>query len=196
MQRLSTRERKTQIIDEAITIIHEAGYSALTIRELARRVGITEAAIYRHFNSKDEIIAGILDRVCQMIDTLPSSMGRIRSAQGKIRKFVLFHFDFLSQNKEITSVIFSEYIFQSNLLLKQKLEMILDNRSEFLRSLIEESRRNGAIVDVDTTDLALIIIGTIRLVVLEWRLSDFSFDLKARGRRTLRTLEKLIFIQV
>ena len=37
MQRLSTEERQSQIIDEAIAIIHEGGYSAFTIRELAEK---------------------------------------------------------------------------------------------------------------------------------------------------------------
>jgi len=79
LARLRTEERQAQIIDEAIKIIHEQGYSALAIRELAKRVGITEPAIYRHFTNKDEIIAGILDRVLQMSNTLLSNLNGISS---------------------------------------------------------------------------------------------------------------------
>lgn len=191
---MSTKERKTQIIDEAVTIIHEGGYSAFTIRELARRVGITEPAIYRYFSSKDEIVAGILDRVWRVIDAVSSSTSSARSGRGKIRKFVLFHFDFLSKNREITSVVFSEHMFPSNSILRRRLHQILQSRRGFLESMILECQREGIIVDVDPADLARMIIGTIRMTVLEWRLSDFRFDLMARGRRTLRALEKIILV--
>ncbi len=195
MTRFRTEERQAQIIDEAIRIIHEQGYSALAIRELARQVGITEPAIYRHFTSKDEIIAGILDRVLQMSDTLLSDLAGISSAREKIRRFVLFHFDFLSENPEITSVVFSEDIFRLNPILRLKLQKIVDSRYQVLRSFVDEARREGSLVDTDAGDMTILIIGTIRLIVLDWRLSDFDFDLKARGDRILRTLERLIFTE-
>ena len=194
MARIRTEERQAQIIDEAIRIIHERGYSALGIRELAKQVGITEPAIYRHFRSKDEIIAGILDRVLNMSQTLLSRLSGVESAREKIRLFIQFHFDFLSQHPELTSVVFSENIFQANSVLKSKLQDILRSRHRILRELIDEAKQEGSIVDVDSDDLAVLVIGNIRLIVLEWRLTDFDFDLQQRGQRALRTLEKLIFV--
>jgi len=90
-------------------------------------------------------------------------------------------------------VIFSENVFQPNPILKTKLQSILKSRHQILKSLIDEAKQEGSIVDVDSDDMAVLIIGNIRLIVLEWRLSDFNFDLKARGSRALQTLEKLIF---
>ncbi len=59
MARITTEERQKTIIDEALNIIHESGYEALSIRELATRVKISEPAIYRHFLNKEDIILGI-----------------------------------------------------------------------------------------------------------------------------------------
>ncbi|MCI0512282.1 TetR/AcrR family transcriptional regulator, partial [candidate division KSB1 bacterium] len=61
--RITSGERKEQIINEGIQIIHENGFPALSIRELASRVGISEPAIYRHFKNKDDIIMSILDKM-------------------------------------------------------------------------------------------------------------------------------------
>ena len=191
--RLHTAERQEQILDEAIRIIHEQGYSALAIRELARRVGISEPAIYRHFANKEDIIARILDRVLGMSETIKSNLVEVPSAKEKIREFVRYHFDFLERNPEITSVVFSENIFQINSILKEKLRAVLSSRHGLLRSFIDEARLEGGVVDADSEDLAVLIVGNIRLIVLEWRLADFSFDLKDRGDRALRTLERLIF---
>jgi len=192
--RLHTAERQEQILDEAIKIIHEQGHGALAIRELARQVGISEPAIYRHFANKEDIIARILDRVLGMSETIKSNLGEVPLAKEKIREFVRYHFDFLERNPAITSVVFSENIFQGNSSLKGKLRAILSSRHDLLRSFIDEARLEGDIVDADSEDLAVLIVGNIRLIVLEWRLADFSFDLKERGNRALKTLERLIFI--
>jgi AcrR family transcriptional regulator len=191
--RLSTNERQEQILDEAIRIIHEQGYSALVIRELANHVGISEPAIYRHFKNKNDIISRILDRVLGMTGTIEANLVGVVSAKEKIRQFVRFHFDFLNKNPEITSVVFSENLFQSNSILKEKLRTILNSRHGLLSSFLDEAKLEGSVVDVDSGDLAVLIVGNIRLIVLEWRLADFNFDLRRRGNRALKMLERLIF---
>lgn len=193
MVRLSTEERQEQIINHAIRIIHEKGYSGLGIRELASQVGISEPAIYRHFASKEEIILGILDRLFQMGNTLENHLGEFKNTREKIRQFVEFHFDFLAENPQITSVVFSENVFQPNTKLKSRLYEIASNRFRILRTVLEEARQEGVIIDVNAEDLAILIIGNIRMIVMKWRLSDFGFDLKKRGKRAWQLLEKLIF---
>ncbi|HHL72971.1 MAG TPA: TetR/AcrR family transcriptional regulator [Bacteroidetes bacterium] len=194
MARIHTEERQVQIIDEAIRIIHESGYGALGIRRLAQRVGITEPAIYRHFSGKDEIIVGILDRVLKMGDMMLSRVSRSPDSRTKIKNFVLFHFEFLQKKPELTSIVFSENLFHNNPVLKVKLKTIIYSRHQLLKGLLDAAQKQNVLADVDTDALAVLIIGNIRLIVLEWRLSDFEFDLLERGQRAWVTLEKLIFV--
>ncbi len=194
MARIHTEERQAQIIDEAIRIIHENGYNALGIRKLAQRVGITEPAIYRHFTNKDEIIVGILDRVLKMGNSMLARISEAEDAKAKIKRFVLFHFEFLQQKPELTSIVFSENLFHKNPILKTKLQTIIKSRHQMLKGLIETAQADGVLVDVDADALAVLIIGNVRLIVLEWRLADFEFDLLERGQRAWQTLEKLIVV--
>lgn len=55
---LTTRER---ILDAAIDLISRKGFDAVSVREIAREVGIRESSIYNHFKSKDEILDTIID---------------------------------------------------------------------------------------------------------------------------------------
>ncbi|MDK1492450.1 helix-turn-helix domain-containing protein [Sinorhizobium sp. 7-81] len=57
-RRLSSGERRVAILNEAAALFAEAGFGAST-RSLASRLGITQAALYRHFRSKDEIVAAL-----------------------------------------------------------------------------------------------------------------------------------------
>ncbi len=193
MSRLSTEQRQAMIIDEAIKIIHAEGYQSFSIRELAKKVKISEPAIYRHFLNKEDIILGILNRMLDFDHLLEKEILTKKTAQNKIRQFIQFHFDFLEKNLEMTSILFAEDMFDQSEVLRKRLLFIIQKRRSLLTTLIEEGKSNQEIVDADTQDLLTIILGMIRMTVLEWRLSNFSFSLTQRGNNAVKTLDRLIF---
>ena len=54
--------RRDQILDAAMQCFAAAGFRGTTTREIASRVGLTEAALYRHFESKEALYAAIIAR--------------------------------------------------------------------------------------------------------------------------------------
>lgn len=192
--RLNTQQRQSQIIDTAINIIHQHGYSYLSIRELANQVGISQPALYRHFTNKDAIILGILDRMMQLGTSIKQKLEAVNDPKEKIKQFILGHIEFLHENPEMTSVVFSEDIFQDNDQAKSKLKTILDYRCQILTEIISEAKNNGVVVDVNPQDLSMLIIGFLRLAILNWRLNNFQDSLKNRVNQMIKTIEKLIFI--
>lgn len=60
-QRLSPAERRVQIIEAARTLFAEGGLAQVSMRNIARQVGITQAAIYQHFEDKDAILFAIAE---------------------------------------------------------------------------------------------------------------------------------------
>ena len=54
--------RRDQILDAAMQCFAAAGFRGTTTREIASRVGITEAALYRHFESKEALYQAIIAR--------------------------------------------------------------------------------------------------------------------------------------
>ena len=59
--RLSSEERRRQLIQVAIRLFSQKGFSGTTTKEIALAAGVTEALIFRHFASKDDLYAAILD---------------------------------------------------------------------------------------------------------------------------------------
>ncbi|WP_382306428.1 TetR/AcrR family transcriptional regulator [Herbiconiux sp. UC225_62] len=53
-------QTRHEIQDAALTLFSAQGYDATSLREIAERVGISKAALYYHFRSKDEIVASVL----------------------------------------------------------------------------------------------------------------------------------------
>ena len=62
-------ERKTQILEEATRLFSADGYDGMTMKQLASACGITEPALYRHFQSKESLYDAVLDAVAQRLDT-------------------------------------------------------------------------------------------------------------------------------
>ena len=60
-RRLPADERRAQILREAARLFGTHGFKGTTTRDVAARVGITEAALYRYFPSKEAMYAAILD---------------------------------------------------------------------------------------------------------------------------------------
>ncbi|MCE2458390.1 MAG: TetR/AcrR family transcriptional regulator [Dehalococcoidia bacterium] len=61
--RRPTDVRRREFIEAARVVITDHGMQALTIGSLARAVGVSEGAIYRHFKGKKQIIAGLIEDI-------------------------------------------------------------------------------------------------------------------------------------
>jgi TetR/AcrR family transcriptional regulator, tetracycline repressor protein len=62
------RLSKAAVVERALALADELGLEALTIRRLAQELGVTPMALYWHFRSKEELLAGLGDRVWAEID--------------------------------------------------------------------------------------------------------------------------------
>jgi len=192
--RLSTVERQKQIIDEAIKIIHEKGFASLSIRELAKKVGISEPAIYRHFSSKEDIVVGILNRMIEFGEIIENNIKDIKNPKEKIKQFIYLHIELLEKNPQMTSIIFSEDIFQPNEIINGKLQIIFRKRHSLLNGIINNAIDEGIIVDIEAEEIGNIILGYLHLVIREWRQSRFNFSLIDKATKLVNLLEQIVFI--
>lgn len=60
MSRLSGVERRKRILRTAIAVFSESGFNGVTTRDLARRAGVSEALLFRHFPTKRKLYQAIL----------------------------------------------------------------------------------------------------------------------------------------
>ncbi|MFC5906998.1 TetR/AcrR family transcriptional regulator [Streptacidiphilus monticola] len=61
-------DTRARIIDTALELFAEHGYEKTSLREIADRLGVTKAALYYHFRTKEDILAGIVDSMSAPID--------------------------------------------------------------------------------------------------------------------------------
>lgn len=64
--RMAAEDRRRQLLDVAIDLFSKRGFSGTTTREIAQAAGVTEAIIFRHFATKQDLYAAILDHATEV----------------------------------------------------------------------------------------------------------------------------------
>jgi len=188
-------ERQAEIIEKSIGLIANKGIQGLTIRNLSQEISISESAIYRHFTSKTEILLAILDT----FDDMSSIMGELakNSKDSTIDK-IAFIFtrmtDVFKETPALISVIFAEEIFKNEPLVKERITKILNRNEDTIESIIKTGQQKGEIrKDQSYQNLALIIMGSLRLIVKRWDLNNYTFDLKKDGDELMKSLKDILY---
>ena len=187
-------ERQQQIIEESIKIIDEKGIQGLTIKNLSKAIGISEPGIYRHFESKTEILLSILNNFKEMANMLSEMMETLEiSAIEKIRFMFSKMLELFSETPSMVSVIFSEEIFKNEEVLKIKIVEILNLHAQTLENIISKGQSAKNIrQDIDEKSLALLAMGSLRLLVKKWDMNNHNFNLSREGNKLIDVLSKIL----
>ena len=187
-------ERQQEIIDVSLEIISTKGIQGLTIKNLAKRIGISEPAIYRHYDNKISILLAILDYFKTSGELLFGNLDSLATSPlKKIEAIFQGYFNAFRQNPSLVTVIFSEEIFRNEPMLQQKIADIMDKNSAVIKSLVAEGQAKGEIKpDIESKYLTLIIIGSLRMMVKKWQMGDKAFNHREEVENIFKTLEQLI----
>ena len=190
-------DRQRQIIDASISLIADRSIHALTIKNIAKEIKLTEGAIYRHFTSKNNILLGIVQMFQQTAEkTLTESCHSNEPALEQIGAIFTRHINFFIEKPAVTAVIFSESIFQSDTNLSKEVFKLLEMHEKALHCIIERGQKHKEIrSDLGDKEVIRIIIGSIRYTVTKWRLSSYHFDLQTECHLVLEGLKKLLAVQ-
>jgi TetR/AcrR family transcriptional regulator len=136
-KRENTDVRQEQIKQAVLSIIYSDGLKNLSISNLAKRIELSDGAIFRHFRSKQEIIVSIIDDVQKdFISHLRKIATSTDEPEVRLEKFIYSTVEYLTANKGITMLLFSEASFHNDKLLKEKLLQILNNQKNLISKII------------------------------------------------------------
>lgn len=60
------KNTKARILEEALKLFSQSGYMGTSMNDIAARLGVTKAALYKHYQSKQEILNSIIDKMNEM----------------------------------------------------------------------------------------------------------------------------------
>jgi TetR/AcrR family fatty acid metabolism transcriptional regulator len=186
--------RQFEIIEAAGKILTNSGVSGLTIKNLAKEMKFSESAIYRHFTSKEEIIIAMLDYLANNIDDrLTEVISDNQTPEEKFTTLFQSQFIFFKQNPHFVVAVFSDGLMEESQRINETISKIMGVKIKHLLPIIKEGQQVGVFTNVITADeLIHIVMGTIRLQMFKWRISNFQLDIALRGNSMLQSLLQLI----
>ena len=193
-KRKSTIIRKKQIIDAARKIIIRKGSEHLTLRAMAREVGFTEAAIYRHFKNKQEVLSFLMNNIIdEMLREIINGAAENTNALDTVDGVIKHHLSKIEQRRGISFQIIAEIISLGDKELNRKVYIRLTEYLNRLRILFEDGARTGSIRnDLDLDDAAILLFGMLQGIVNIWALSNYNFDLTAKYESLWSIYQKAI----
>jgi AcrR family transcriptional regulator len=179
-KRETTEVRQQQIIDAAAILIFKYGSEHLTVKRIAAVVGISEAAIYRHFKSKKSILSFLLRHIEEVLlrDISSEIMVNEQVTLDSIEKIIRNHFSMISMRKGISFQVIAEIISLGDRKLNKQASQTIDKYIARLKELLADGVRDGAVrPDIDMSASATLLFTLIQGLVNIWSLNEGSFNL-------------------
>ena len=163
--RMAGEERRLQILAVAVSLFSQKGFRGTTTKEIAHAAGVSEAMVFRHFATKEELYAAILDhKACSGDRFEPAEMAAEAISRKDDRAvFESLALGALTHHEKDPE--FQRLLLYSALEKHELAQMFFDKFVrrvyEFLGGYIRERQREGALIEMDPAIVVRCFIGMV-----------------------------------
>lgn len=175
--------RKTNRREEILQALAEMlesndGSSRITTAKLAKQVGVSEAALYRHFPSKARMFEGLIEFI---EESLMSRINRIldeeKDTLSRIKMVLQLVLAFAEKNPGLSRILSSHALMFENERLRERINQLFERIETSLRQILRERMiREGKAFPVDENILATQLLGQVEGSLNRFVRSDFKYQ--------------------
>jgi len=157
--------RRLQILAVAESLFSERGFRGTTTKEIAQAAGVSEAMVFRHFATKEELYAAILDhKACSGGAFEPAKMAadaiRRKDDRGVFESLALGALEHHQKDPEFQRLLLHSAL-EKHELAQMFFEEFVRRVYEFLSKYIRERQRDGALIEIDPAVAVRAFIGMV-----------------------------------
>ena len=169
MTRKSTAERQQDIVQAVLSLIAELGIQGVTMARIAEQVGLTEAALYRHFKGKLAIVGATIDTAFdELLGALESSESG-ESILERIREALTAHLGFIERRPGMARILFSDEVHFNSEELKQKLASRGEEVAQRIAGMLNKGMSTGELDEnLDVQSAVVMYRGIVQAQVMLW----------------------------
>jgi AcrR family transcriptional regulator len=177
--RRTTGVRQQQIVEAARRIIATKGIEELTVREVAKGVGISEGDVYRHFKSKKDILFLLMDDIeLTLLKAIDEAVSEVDNPLDNLGEILKAHISHSEQRRGITFIVIAETMRLRDKDLRVRMFRVINEYLNRISNILREGVNIGTIrKDIDLDAAALMFFAIVQSVITMWSLSSYSFDL-------------------
>src|SRR2546421_10060668 len=163
--RMPAEERRLQILRVAVSLFSQRGFVGTTTKEIAQAAGVSEAMVFRHFATKQELYSAILDHKACSGDTMDPEAMVAEALQEKDDRAVFERLAVGALEHHECDPEFQRLLLHAALegheLAQMFFEKFVRRVYELLGNYIAERQRDGAMVAMDPAIVVRAFIGMV-----------------------------------
>lgn len=161
------RERKQQLVDAAMVLFADRGYSATRILDICERAGVAKGLFYWYFPTKLDLFTELVRSMRQRLRRAQAdAMDPSADALTRIRQGTVASVRFMAEHATYFALVDVE---RADPAIADALRAGSDVYFHDVRALVEEAQRDGTIPDADPRLLTLGVLGAVSSFSNAWR---------------------------
>ena len=162
--RKSTEVRKEEIVRAALEIVEKNGLDKLNINDIAAKIELVPAAIYRHFTGRAEIIAALIEYIDKRLKNNLSQVSTVAGTPlAQLKVLFELHVTLLKEEAAIPRVLY--YILSSDRTPDLKASMLsaVGFYVQQVKKLLIQGQQQGEVSpDIDVMAAAMMFLGMVQ----------------------------------
>jgi len=174
--RKSTAIRRQQIVDIIRSIISSKGIEHVTISEIAKKIGTTKGAIYRHFKSKRDILSLLIDNIEEtLMEAVDNALVEKDPIQN-LKNILLAQLTLAKNRRETSFVVIMGALQFGDPFIRKKILKLIQKYLKRIEKLILNAIELGLLKkDVTPKMSAIVFMGLIQSTITVWSYKNFNF---------------------
>lgn len=150
---LTTERKKNAVIQAALSLFCEKGFTGVTVKEIASHAGVSQVSIYNYFGNKEGLAASCVDEVIS--DTLRRALELLEEDMDFISKLELVLNLCSDTMGEVIYSLFTEAALKDSALFSLLMKSINERKADVYRKYIERGKQEGVIDESIPTGIIL-----------------------------------------
>jgi AcrR family transcriptional regulator len=166
---LPAEERREVTVETVIELAAEQNPTDITTGAIAKRMGVTQGALFRHFPSKDAILQAVMEWVSErLLARVDKATSAAVSPLAALEAAFMAHIDFISEHPGVPRMLFGELQRAEQTMAKRMAQTLIQRYGERLGRLIAEGKDRGELMTtLDEKTAVTLFIGTIQGLVMQ-----------------------------
>ena len=185
--RQSAEERKTQIVAAVLRLADEIGPDRLSTTDVARAIGLSQPAIFRHFPTKNELWLAVAEDIAEQLKAAWTTAETLATGPNdRLKALIEAQLSAIAHTPALPSILFSRELQVENPGLRNVFREILGAYQGRLVSAIRDQQASGDLEgDESPEDIAILLTSLVQGVAIRWTLGARGFSLVDEGVRLL-----------
>ena len=176
--RKSTEVRKEEIVRAALAIVEQRGLDKLNINDIAAKIELVPAAIYRHFTGREEIVAALIEYIDKRLRNNLSQVDIVTGTPiAKLKALFELQVSLLKEEAAIPRVLYFLLSSDRNLKLKASMLSAVSFYVQQVKKLLLQGQEKGEIsLDIDVMAAAMMFLGMVQPLTIMSQINKEVLD--------------------